>query len=222
MFHFRRPSSAFVIACAALFLALSGGAYAAVSSIPNGSVTHSKLADNAVWHSNIKNGSVQMDSLSSSVQSQLGKPGPRGPKGATGPRGPKGPAGPKGATGATGLNGAFYSVQDYTETVSTGAIATAACDPNDATNSQKYAAIAGGVQDTDNGTNMTTNTSPLPIVASFPGRMNWSTYTPLSGRLDGWIVQFGNTGTQDNNIAVWALCVPVADDGGSIPVVTNS
>jgi hypothetical protein len=52
--------------------------------------------------------------------------------------------------------------------------------------------------------------------------MDWNTFTPIPSRLDGWIVQFGHTGTQDNNLAVWALCVPVADDGGNIPVVVNS
>lgn len=228
MFHFRRPSPAFAIACTALFLALGGGAYAAATAIPNGSVNHAALADNAVWHNNIKGGAVHMDSLSPFVQGQLSKPGPRGPMGPRGPKGatgPKGSTGDKGVTGRTGMNGAFYSVENYTGTVSTGAIATAACDPNDATNSQKYDAISGGVQATDAATNMTTNANPLPVVASFPGRMDWSTFTPKPGRLDGWIVQFGNSsiqGTQDNNLVVWALCVPVANNGGSIPVVTNS
>jgi hypothetical protein len=86
-------------------------------------------------------------------------------------------------------------------------------------------AISGGVQDTDSSTNMTTNANPLPVVASFPGRMDYSTFTPKPGRLDGWIVQFGNSsisGTQDNNLAVWALCVPASDDGGKVPVVVNS
>lgn len=228
VFRFRRPSPALVIACTALFLAMGGGAYAAATSIPDGSVSHAKLADNSVWHNNIQNGSVHMDSLSNSVQHQLAKTGPRGPMGPAGPKGPKGGTGPKGDTGPkgpSGFNGAFYSVEKYSGTVSTGGIATAACDPKNATNSQKYVAISGGVQDTDSNTNMTTNAWPLDIAASFPGRMNYSNFTPLAGRLDGWIVQFANNthqGTQDNNLAVWALCVPTSDDGGKVPVVTNS
>ena len=213
MSRFRRPSPALIVASTALFLALGGGAYAAASNVPNGSIGHAQLADNAVWHNNIKNGSVQQDSLSPAVQDQLKKAGTPGPRG------------PKGAVGASGFNGAFYSVEDYNGTVSTGAVATAACNPNNTTNSEKYVAIAGGVQDTDSNTNMTTNANPLPIVASFPGRMNYTNYTPLSGRLDGWIIQFGNSSiqsTQDNNLAVWALCVPKSDDGGSVPVHVNS
>jgi hypothetical protein len=230
MFRFRRPSPALVIACTALFLALGGGAYAATST-PDGSVSHDKLANNAVWHNNVRQGSIHLDSLSGWVQNQLTEPGPRGPRGPMGPMGPRGPqgaTGPKGDPGHQGRGGfncAFYSVEKYTGTVGTGAIATAACDPNDATHSQKYAAIAGGVQNTDSNTNMTTNAWPVPVTASFPGRMDWNTFTPMAGRLDGWIVQFGNSthqGAQDNNLAVWALCVPVSDDGGQIPVVTNS
>ena len=213
MHRIRRPSPALVIACTALFVALGGGAYAATTSIPNGSVTHSKLADNSVWHNNIKSGAVEMDSLSPGVQSQLQKAGQPGPKG------------PQGAPGASGFKGAFYSVQNYTETVSTGAVATAACDPNSDTRSKQFVAISGGVQDTDKSTNMTTNANPLEIAASFPGRMNYHNFTPKPGRLDGWIIQFGNSatfGTQDNNLVVWALCVPKADFGSSgIPVVTN-
>lgn len=75
-----------------------------------------------------------------------------------------------------------------------GAIATAACDPNDAVNSQKYVAISGGVQDTDSGTNMTTNTSQVAVAASFPERMDFNTFTPKPFRLDGWIVQFAHVG----------------------------
>lgn len=215
MSRLRRPSGAFVIACAALFVSLGGGAYAA-TSLPSGSVGHNKLKNNSVWHNDIGTGSVQFNNLSSSVIGELtksGKPGATGPAGSTGPAGPAGP---------TGFEGSFYSVEDYTGTVGVGAIATAACDPNDATNSQKYVAISGGVQDTDSSSDMTTNDNQVEVAASFPGRMDFSTNTPKPGRLDGWIVQFGHSGGQDNNLAVWALCVPVADDGGNVPVVTNS
>jgi len=119
-----------------------------------------------------------------------------------------------------GFAGAFYSDQTYTETVGVGAIATAACDPADDTNSQNYIAISGGVQDTDSSTDMTTNDSQVAVAASFPGRMDWDTNTPKAGRLDGWIVQFAHVGSQDNNLAVWALCVPKSDFGGTLPVHT--
>lgn len=188
-----------IVATAALFVVLGGGAYAATKL-----VGHNQLAKHSVWHDNLANRSVHTNNLTRWINRRLGKTG---------------------KPGASGFNGAFYSVEKFTGTVSTGAIAAAACDPNNATNSQKYVAISGGVQDTDSSTNMTTNANPLPLAASFPGRMDYSTFTPKPGRLDGWIVQFGNSsiaGTQDNNLAVWALCVPASDDGGQVPVHVNS
>ena len=149
-------------------------------------VGHTKLKPNSVWHKNIGTGSVQKGNLSADIQNQLAQ------HGATGPRGPVGPAGPQ---GASGLTGAFYSVQQYAGAVGGGAIATVACDPNNDTTSQKYVAISGGVQDADNSTDMTVNTGQLPVAASFPGRMNFTTFTPKPGRLDGWIIQFGHLGT---------------------------
>jgi len=121
-----------------------------------------------------------------------GLQGPKGDTGATGATGAQGPQGPAGATGSTGPTGA-------------GA-----------------AGGQTGPQDTDDNTDMTTNDSQVPVVASFPGRMDWNTNTPLAGRLDGWIVQFGHTGSQDSNLVVWALCVTVSDDGGNVPVITNT
>jgi hypothetical protein len=48
------------------------------------------------------------------------------------------------------------------------------------------------VQDTDDNRDITTNNAQLPVVAWFPRSVDWSTSTPLPGRLDGWIVQFGH------------------------------
>lgn len=137
MFRLRRPSGAFVVACVALFVALSGGAYAATTIIPNGSVNHAQLASNAVWHNNLAKGSVRMDNLSSSLQQQLsksgtggksgsngtngaqgapgsaGSQGPKGPAGPQGSQGPAGPQGPKGDTGPQGPAGAPAPQFDY-------------------------------------------------------------------------------------------------------------
>lgn len=189
---------------------------------------------------NIKPGSIPTNRLNSHAQSAIarashyttgaagatGAAGGTGPAGAQGPKGDTGaqgipgltgPAGPAGATGArgpSGLQGAFYSVQNYPNGAGSGAVATVACDPNDATNSQNYVAISGGVQNTDNNTPMDT-TNALPISASFPGRMNWNNNTPLANRLDGWIVQLGSGTNSDTSLSVWALC---ARAGGHIPV----
>ena len=64
-------------------------------------------------------------------------------------------------------------------------------------------------------------TSSLPIAASFPGRMDWNTNTPLPNRLDGWIVQLGQGNSQDTSMRVWALCVPASNTGGNFSVVSN-
>ena len=229
----------------ALALALAGGAWAgkkylitSSSQVKPGSLTGKNLKKHSLPIADFNAGAIR------ALQGARGETGPRGatgargpagPKGdtgatgATGPQGPKGDTGPAGATGpqgpagpsGVGLAGAFYSVQNYTETVGVGAIATAACDPTDDLNSQKYVAISGGVQDTDSGTNMTTNDSQVAVAASFPGRMDWNTFTPKPFRLDGWIVQFGHVGAQDTNLVVWALCVPASSFGNNgVPIHT--
>lgn len=149
-----------------------------------------------------------------------GATGPAGPKGdtgaagATGDVGPAGPAGPKGDTGAVGptgpagaagdneLAGAYwaYAYYDVGDT-NGGAIATVACT------NQTDTAIAGGVSVDD-------YTKDVPVGQSFPGRMDWTTNTPIPGRTDGWIVQFASqNGSAPLKVKVYALCVP----GLSVP-----
>jgi hypothetical protein len=223
--------SIFALGALALALALAGGAWAGGKFMITSS---GQVKPGVLTGGNIKNHSLDFADLSGNARAHLrgargprGSAGPAGAPGATGatglqgPQGATGAQGPAGPAGASGFAGAFYSVQTYTETVGVGAIATAACDPNDDVNSQKYVAISGGVQDTDSGTDMTTNDNQVAVAASFPGRMDYNTFTPKPFRTDGWIVQFAHVGAQDNNLAVWALCVPVADFGGSIPVHVN-
>jgi hypothetical protein len=227
----------------ALALALAGGAWAGKKYLITSS---SQVKPGALTGANIKSHSLSFDNLSAGAQHRLhGEKGPNGDTGATGsqgsqglqgvagPQGNTGLQGPKGDTGSqgprgdigpqgpSGFAGSFYSLQTYNETIGVGAVATAACDPNDSTNSQNYVAISGGVQDTDSSTDMTTNDNQVAVAASFPGRMDWNTFKPKPFRTDGWIVQFAHVGAQDNNLAVWALCVPVSDFGGSIPVHVN-
>jgi hypothetical protein len=104
---------------------------------------------------------------------------------------------------AATFRGAVYRVENYKN--GGGGDATVAC-ANDDTTSQKYTAIAGGVEAGHTGSNS------FSVSASFPGRMDWTTGTPKSSRLDGWIV-LGN-GQYTDNLKVWALCVPTK----SIPV----
>lgn len=160
--------------------------------------------------------------------------GPQGPKGETGATGATGAQGPK---GDSGLAGAFYSVENY-GAISPGAWATVACDPNDTANSEKYVAVSGGIeqgaqhdgwQDPDTTTDIQANGGGLSIASEFPGRHGPAPsgdpngLTVLPNRLDGWIVKFAATGTQAPDLAVWALCVPIANLGGSsLPTVVNN
>src|SRR4051794_18309667 len=80
-----------VVSVLALFLALTGGAYAAMT-LPNNSVTTKQVKDHSLLKKDFKNGQVPR-----------GPQGPAGSQGATGPAGPAGPTGPQGQPGMLGL-----------------------------------------------------------------------------------------------------------------------
>src|SRR3954452_17963889 len=86
----------------ALFLAMSGTAYAA--TLPRNSVGTAQLKPNAVTSAKVKNGSLR---LSDFAHGQLppSLAGPKGAPGAAGPAGPGGAAGAPGAQGPPGLDG---------------------------------------------------------------------------------------------------------------------
>lgn len=224
--HLRRPSPALAVSCAALVLAAGGGSAVAATGVLGAGAVHTRnIANHAVTSRKLANGSVGLAKLDEHARARLkpGARGPAGPKGATGARGPAGATGATGMTGATGPSGfagAFYSVEKYEGAVGVNAIATAACDPNNEANSEKYVAISGGVLDESPATgNMTTLGDPVPVVASFAGRMDWSTTAPKPERFDGWIVQLAhNAGAEDPGLEVYALCVPATDFGGTLPV----
>ena len=95
------------VAYLALFAALGGSAYAAVT------VTGKNIKDGTVTGNDVKNSSLGTGKLSpSAVSSLTGRPGPAGPqgeKGAAGERGPigmTGAQGPKGDQGVAGKDGA--------------------------------------------------------------------------------------------------------------------
>jgi hypothetical protein len=104
---------------------------------------------------------------------------------------------------ASTLKGARFRVENYMN--GGGGSATVACANDDAT-SQKFTAISGGVEGS---TVASQSPTGFAVSSSFPGRMDWTTGTPKSGRLDGWII-LGN-GQQTSDLKVWALCVPTTD-----------
>lgn len=89
----RRPSPAILIALLALFVSLSGSAYAV----------------NQIGTKQIKNGAVTKPKLAKNIKRQLNqkaRPGPRGqqgPQGIAGSTGPTGATGPQGSAGVSGL-----------------------------------------------------------------------------------------------------------------------
>jgi hypothetical protein len=104
-----------MVALAALFVSLGGGAYAAVSvpkrsigtaQLKRGAVTNRKLHRGAVTAGKVKAHSLRATDFAAG---QL----PQGQTGATGPAGRTGPRGPKGETGKTGPAG----ISDYQELV---------------------------------------------------------------------------------------------------------
>jgi hypothetical protein len=94
----RRHSTA--VAYLALFTALGGSAYAAVT------VTGANIKDGTVTGRDVKDRSLGTNELSPTALGSLaGQPGAGGPQGPKGDRGEQGPAGPKGDSGPAGPKG---------------------------------------------------------------------------------------------------------------------
>jgi hypothetical protein len=102
-----RPSPALVLAFVALFVALGGTGYAALTlpknsvgskQIKRGAVKTLEIANNAVTGAKVRQRSL----TASDFQASSLPTGPRGPAGATGPTGPAGPIGPGGPAGPAG------------------------------------------------------------------------------------------------------------------------
>lgn len=95
----RRPSPALVIACIALFVALTGTSIAAISQLPRASVGTPQLKRNAVTAQKVNPNAIRTGHvLNGTLLSEDFKAGqiPAGPQGAQGPAGPAGPSGPQG------------------------------------------------------------------------------------------------------------------------------
>jgi hypothetical protein len=108
--------------------------------------------------------------------------------------------------------GTVYRVAHYSAGANGGAIATVACADTEA-KSEKYVAVSGGVQIINaDGDSDFSNDTNVAVADSFPGRMDYSDNTPKPGRLDGWIVRFGDNTKSTAQVDVWAVCMPTSDD----------
>lgn len=118
-----RPTPGTVIACVALFVALGGGAYAAIRLAPH-SVGYRELRRNSVTSGKVRDHSLLARDFRGG-QIPAGATGPQGLKGDTGAKGdagPKGDSGAKGDTGATGPTAGFVAYDGTLNTPATTAV----------------------------------------------------------------------------------------------------
>jgi len=198
-----------IAAIAAVFgvLAITSGAFAA---------QHYMISSS----SQIKDGAVSLSDLSKGARKALhGSKGVQGVGGPAGPQGPKGDPGAPGASGAKGADGiSGYEVHtwryskddDHSDMgpgyvgVGSGAIATVAC-------SSGKVALGGGYWFTsqhDNGFNSPNISDGSGVVASFPGRMDWSNNTVKPNDNSGWIVQVNNK-VNAADMTLYVICANV-------------
>ena len=172
------------VAYLALFAALGGSAYAAVT------VTGSNIKDGTVTGKDVKNRSLGKSELSPRALSSLngqpgpqGQQGPAGPKGPIGPEGPIGPQGPAGPTGPTGISGLQYLTSaGIGVPANSTASGTVDCPAG-------KKALGGGVSRIGNG--LVIDTAPL----------NEGT---------GWAGEMFNRGNGSVTMYVWAICASVS------------
>jgi hypothetical protein len=103
-----------IVGYVALFAALGGTSYAAVSLAPgsvtsralaNGAVTHAKLGASSVWGNDLRTHSLTAADFKAGALAQAlnGRTGSAGRNGTNGPAGPRGPAGPAGHDGSASI-----------------------------------------------------------------------------------------------------------------------
>lgn len=108
-----RPSPAMIVALVALFVALSGTSYAALT-LPRNSVGPDQIRSDAVTSPKVKAGSLLASDFKASERLRL-----RGLRGSVGATGAAGPTGPTGAAGAAGPPGPAALVTTLKEGVAT-------------------------------------------------------------------------------------------------------
>jgi hypothetical protein len=115
-----------VVATLALFIALGGGAYAAIK-LPANSVGTKQIKSQAVTSKKVKNGSL----LAADFAKGQTPAGPKGEQGAQGPQGEPGRQGDPGGQGAPGAAGAAGTARAYADVIpncSGGVFPVGTCD----------------------------------------------------------------------------------------------
>jgi hypothetical protein len=180
------------VAYLALFAALGGSAYAAVT------VTGKQIKDGTVTGKDVKNRSLAAGDLSASALGSLaGERGPAGPQGPAGPKGDPGKQGSIGPAGATGEQGSQGSpgLANVEYKVSTGKSV-----PKDQTVDDQVNCTSGKVALGGGAAAFPAN-APMRIVSSAPGGLN--------GTATGWSVQVHNQGGNAFSAFTWVVCANV-------------
>jgi hypothetical protein len=188
----RRHTTA--VAYVALFAALGGSAYAAVT------VTGKQIKDGTLTGKDVKNRSLGAGKLSASALGSLaGERGPAGPQGGPGPKGDPGKQGATGPAGATGAQGP-QGVTNIEYRVSSGKTVPKDGTVGDQVNCTSGKAVLGG------GAAQFPSGAPARIVSSAPGGAN--------GNSTGWSVQVHNEGGSAFTAFAWAVCANVTGPVG--------
>jgi hypothetical protein len=184
-----------VVAYLALFAALGGSAYAAVT------VTGKQIKDGTVTAKDVKNRSLGAGELSQgAIASLSGDRGPAGPQGAPGPQGipgEQGLPGPIGETGAPGPQGdqgpPGLSQIEYKASEGVG-VGKGQTVPDRVNCSSGKSVLGGGAAQFPSG-------GAMRIVSSAPGG-EFADST-------GWSVQVHNAGDSSFSAYTWAVCAKI-------------
>lgn len=178
-----RPSPAMLVALLALFVALGGTSYAAVTlsknsvlskHIKDGQVKRADLANNAVGSSQVANGSL----LSTDFKAgQL----PAGPQGVPGAQGPK---------GDRGVSAITVRANAGNEAV------TASCNPGEVATGGGAHSMSGFID----------GSAPVsePLALFAPGIPSFLGYTPTA-----WSAHASTDTGDDADVTVWVVCVAI-------------
>jgi hypothetical protein len=198
-----RLSFANVMSVIAVFIALGGTTYAAVT-LPKNSVKAKQIAKNGVGASEIKGSAVRTGEVKNGSLLTQDFAAGQLPQGAKGDKGDRGDRGDKGDTGDTGDTGTFGSI--------TTVFFKAPADLTEAQNNMSYGAfcpagkvgIAGGGRGDDTLSEQTILTNTRPAISSS------NTEPPLAGQgFTGWRITVVNpAGGAASGIKpeVWVVC----------------
>ena len=192
-----RLTYANVVASLALFVALGGTSYAALT------VTGKNVKNNSLTGRDVRNGSLDSRDLNPDTRSVLrgpqgvpGLPGAQGPGGAigtegpTGPQGPQGERGPQGLTGPAGAAGTPGTPISHSTTIAPGQTGSygSSCDYN-------REVISGGAS---------LSSSDAYLYESAPEVVTFAEGPP---KVYGWRAKAYNAGDTPVTLTLWVICV---------------